>query len=71
MGYKGKRLSSRLFHFAMAKEEKREKRKQQQRECGAVKDVLVLTVDGDGKAYLQKRGEKFQTFSLGWEQPVW
>jgi len=26
----------------MAKEEKREKRKQQQRECGAVKDVLVL-----------------------------
>ena len=43
----------------------------EKRGCKTVKDVLVLTVDGDGKAYLQKRGEKFQTFSLGWDQPVW
>ena len=40
-------------------------------DCSRLKDVLVMTVDGNGKAYLQKRGEKFQTFSLSWEQPVW
>lgn len=43
----------------------------QQRDCKRLKDVLVMTVDGNGKTYLQKRGEKFQTFSLGWDTPVW
>lgn len=43
----------------------------QQRDCERLKDVLVMTVDGNGKTYLQKRGEKFQTFSLGWDTPVW
>ena len=42
-----------------------------QRGCKRIKDVLVMTVDGNGKTYLQKRGEKFQTFSLGWDKPVW
>ena len=43
----------------------------QQRDCKRLKDVLVMTVDGNGKTYLQKRGEKFQTFSLDWDMPVW
>lgn len=39
--------------------------------CKNEKKVLVMTVDGNGKVYLQKKGEKYQVFSLDWEQPVW
>lgn len=39
--------------------------------CKRFKDVLVMTVDGNGKVYLQKRGSKFTTFQLPWEKPVW
>ena len=30
------------------------------------KDVLVLTADGEGKMYLQVKGEKFRTFSVSY-----
>ncbi len=39
--------------------------------CKRFKDILVMTVDGNGKVYLQKRGSKFTTFQLPWKQPVW
>ena len=39
--------------------------------CKKLKELLVLTVDGNGKIYMQKRGEKFKTFTLNWEKPVW
>ena len=39
--------------------------------CKKLKELLVLTVDGNGKVYMQKRGEKFKTFTLNWEKPVW
>ncbi len=39
--------------------------------CKKIKDILVMTVDGDGKVYLQKRGSKFITLDLQWEKPVW
>lgn len=39
--------------------------------CVDLKKVLVMTVDGNGKVYLQKKGEKYKTFSLAWEEPMW
>ena len=30
------------------------------------KDVLVLTADGEGKMYLQVKGEKFRTFRVSY-----
>ena len=39
--------------------------------CKRFKELLVMTVDGNGKVYLQKRGGKFKTFQLDWEIPVW
>ncbi len=39
--------------------------------CVELKNVLVLTVDGNGKAYLQCKGEKYKTFALKWTQPLW
>ena len=38
-----------------------------QQGCQKISKVLVLTMDGDGKGYLQERGKKYKTFSLGWE----
>ncbi len=35
--------------------------------CKKLQQVLILTVDGNGKAYLQEKGKKYQTFSLSWE----
>ena len=35
--------------------------------CNNLKKVLVMTVDGEGKGYLQQRGKKYEVFSLGWE----
>jgi uncharacterized membrane protein YcaP (DUF421 family) len=35
------------------------------------KSVLVMTVDGNGKVYLQKKGEKYRVFKLGWEERIW
>lgn len=39
--------------------------------CNDVKQALILTVDGDGKAYLQKKGEHYQTFTLNWKEKLW
>ena len=39
--------------------------------CVDEKKVLVLTVDGNGKAYLQKQNESYVTFQLNWEKPLW
>ena len=39
--------------------------------CNNVKKVLVMTVDGNGKIYLQKTGEKYQTLQLNWQTPLW
>ena len=43
------------------------------REQGCVdeKKVLVMTVDGNGKIYLQKRGEQYQIFYLDWQTTLW
>lgn len=43
----------------------------QKRGCEQIKKVLVMTVDGNGKVYFQEKGKTYQTFSLGWEQPLW
>ena len=39
--------------------------------CDELKNVLVMTVDGDGKVYLQTQGEKYKTFRLEWEKSLW
>jgi uncharacterized membrane protein YcaP (DUF421 family) len=39
--------------------------------CDEIKNILVLTVDGNGKAYLQIKGEKYKTFRLDWEECLW
>ena len=39
--------------------------------CDELKNVLVMTVDGDGKTYLQTQGEKYKTFQLEWEKSLW
>ena len=39
--------------------------------CKKVKDVLVMTVDGNGKVYLQQKGEKYKVFTLNWENQLW
>ena len=35
--------------------------------CKHLKKVLVFTVDGEGRAYLQLKGKKYEVFDLGWE----
>ena len=39
--------------------------------CDEIEKVLVMTVDGNGNVYLQKKGEKYKAFSLGWKEQVW
>ena len=39
--------------------------------CKDVKQVLVMTVDGNGKTYLQLKGEKYKVFRLHWEKALW
>jgi uncharacterized membrane protein YcaP (DUF421 family) len=39
--------------------------------CPNVKKVLVMTVDGNGNVYLQRKGEKYQTLHLGFEEALW
>lgn len=39
--------------------------------CVELKKVLVMTVDGNGKIYLQIQGEKYKTFQLPWEKILW
>ena len=33
--------------------------------------ILIMTVDGTGKVYLQERGKKYKVLQLNWEEPVW
>ena len=35
------------------------------------KNILVMTVDGNGKIYLQERGKKYETLTLDWEESLW
>lgn len=39
--------------------------------CKNEKQVLVMTVDGDGKTYLQKKGERYKVLELDWEEKLW
>ncbi len=39
--------------------------------CDEVKKALVMTVDGNGKVYLQVQGKKYETFQLNWEKQLW
>lgn len=39
--------------------------------CEQIDNVLVLTVDGNGKSYLQEKNKKYKTFDLGWEESLW
>ena len=39
--------------------------------CKDVKKVLVMTVDGNGKAYLQIKNETYKVIHLSWEKALW
>lgn len=39
--------------------------------CDELKKVLVMTVDGEGKVYLQEKGRKYKTFRLAWSEKLW
>ena len=39
--------------------------------CKNEKQILIMTVDGDGKVYLQKKGERYTVFELKWEEKIW
>ncbi len=39
--------------------------------CRDVKKILIMTVDGDGKVYLQQKGKKYEVFHLQWEKSLW
>lgn len=39
--------------------------------CEDEKKVLVMTVDGNGKVYLQQKGKRFKVFHLGWKEKAW
>jgi uncharacterized membrane protein YcaP (DUF421 family) len=39
--------------------------------CNELKRVLVMTVDGNGKVYLQQKGEKYKVFHLDWKEKLW
>ncbi|MBQ7879716.1 MAG: DUF421 domain-containing protein [Clostridia bacterium] len=39
--------------------------------CKDVKKVLVLTVDGNGKVYMQQKGKKYKVLHLDWGKTLW
>jgi uncharacterized membrane protein YcaP (DUF421 family) len=39
--------------------------------CNDEKKVLVMTVDGNGKIYLQIVGEKYKILQLNWGKQLW
>ena len=42
-----------------------------ERGCRDEKRVLIMTVDGDGKVYLQQKGKKYEVFHLDWKEKLW
>ncbi len=42
-----------------------------ERGCKDEKEILVMTVDGNGKVYLQVTGKKYEVFHLPWEEKLW
>ena len=40
-------------------------------DCENLKKVLVMTVDGNGKIYLQQKGKKYQVLELDWKEKLW
>lgn len=42
-----------------------------ERGCPNEKKVLIMTVDGDGKVYMQKKGSKYEVFHLDWKEKLW
>lgn len=41
------------------------------RGCTSEKKLLVMTVDGSGKVYMQQTGKKYEVFNLDWEEKLW
>ena len=41
------------------------------RGCRELKKILAFTVDGNGKAYLQEKGKKYEVFNLDWDKRLW
>lgn len=39
--------------------------------CDELEKVLVMTVDGNGKVYLQIKGEKYKVLNLDWGKTLW
>lgn len=39
--------------------------------CSSEKKLLVMTVDGNGKVYMQQMGKKYKVFHLNWEEKLW
>ena len=39
--------------------------------CDELKKVLVMTVDGKGKIYLQLKGNPYEVIELNWEKQLW
>ena len=39
--------------------------------CVDIENVLIMTVDGKGKVYLQIKGEKYKIFHLNWANDLW
>ena len=39
--------------------------------CTELKKILLCTVDGNGKIYLQYKGKRYQTRDLKWEEKLW
>ncbi len=39
--------------------------------CKSEKNLLVMTVDGNGKVYFQERNKKYKVLHLDWKEPVW
>ena len=42
-----------------------------ERGCKDLKRILLMTVDGNGKVYLQEKNKKYTVFHLGWSEPLW
>ena len=42
-----------------------------ERGCNDIKKILIMTVDGDGKVYMQQKGKKYEVFHLKWKEKLW